>query len=1088
MKKYLLLTIFFPVLFYAQNICDIAINPVCSSDTFDVEAPNSDFDGFITSCDNATYPMEDVAWYHVRILEGTTFTFMLQIQLGHDYDFAVWLNPDCSDLGPADRASFIHEPDAGATQTGLKLNEPDTCEGLGTDWANTPGMVRHLNVQPGDNIYIMIYRPPNVTTGDFSVVFEGTGGDATLDCTIVGDSYGKCDMDANQEETFVAADFLPDLNDDFPGSQYEFYYDQDGAEDGVGTQVTFPHTVNTADDPYPGQLFVRVENAGGDFQRAVQIFLYVNELPQITTPIDLPPLCDIGDDGTEPFDLTQAETDLVTDPTLYTFLYYETEEDAEAGGNNNINPENAYDSGTGTVWVRVQSGPMDGNEDGCFSIGEINLTLLEFEVESVELTIDPVCDDDGDGFVTFDLTENEPDLVANPEDYDISYHTDPVEAETGDNPIGTPANYNVPAGQTIIIYVRIKSQENECYRVSEIHLTTVQRPVLIALDDVSFCTDETPGEYMYDLTEFAPLIVANNEDYNITYYESQEDAEVPENAIGTPTTYPVAYNTPVTIFIRVEADGCHDIGEVEILINTNPELNQIQVEPFCADAMNGTTPYDLTQHAEDIIDNPEDFDITYYESQEDAETPQNEIGTPDAYPLPVGATTEIFVRVENPLTLCYKITSFTIESMARPELLALDAPIELCDPDFDGDYEYDLTGLNELLINPTTGLIFAYYASQQDFDNDIQIPENQWGNYPMMLPTTILVVATTEEGCRSESVEVDFIIGDEVQHNPGPFDAIGYCQSEEINLTQYEGDMGTEADIDFTYYETLGDAENGVNPIQNTNPYNPDGSGSIFVRLEKDDRCPVIIEITYELLPSPSIEGLGPLSQVICEGEETIEIEAGSDDPNATYLWEWGNGQNQTDPVIEITEPGTYTITVTGENGCETTEQLTIAPSPEPVITLIESGTDYLIVTAESGGGGHLEYSLNGVIWQDSPRFDNLIKGEIYTVYVRENGCMVVSYQVVILDITNFVSPNGDGYNDTWAVRGIEVTPEATIKIFDRYGKLFVDTNFDGNYVWDGKYNGSNLPSGDYWYIMDVPSDGIVTAKKFIGHVSIRNQ
>src|SRR5690606_5385755 len=175
------------------------------------------------------------------------------------------------------------------------------------------------------------------------------------------------------------------------------------------------------------------------------------------------------------------------------------------------------------------------------------------------------------------------------------------------------------------------------------------------------------------------------------------------------------------------------------------------------------------------------------------------------------------------------------------------------------------------------------------------------------------------------------------------------------------------------------------------------------------------------------------------------------DDPTATFLWEWGNNQSQNGPVITITTAGIYTLTVTGENGCESTEQLIVNSAAQPVITSVESGTNYLIVHVQSGGG-ILEYSLNGVIWQSSPRFDNLVKGETYTVYVREDGCMIDSHKVVILDISNFVSPNGDGHNDLWEVRGIEVTPKATIKIFDRYGKIFVDTNFDGNYVWDGKY------------------------------------
>lgn len=81
---------------------------------------------------------------------------------------------------------------------------------------------------------------------------------------------------------------------------------------------------------------------------------------------------------------------------------------------------------------------------------------------------------------------------------------------------------------------------------------------------------------------------------------------------------------------------------------------------------------------------------------------------------------------------------------------------------------------------------------------------------------------------------------------------------------------------------------------------------------------------------------------------------------------------------------------------------------------------------------------------------------------------MIDSYKFTLLYITNFISPNGDGVNDTWEVRGIDVTPNATLKLFDRYGKMFVDTTFGGSFVWTGKYMGFNVASGDYWYIIDV--------------------
>ncbi len=538
----------------------------------------------------------------------------------------------------------------------------------------------------------------------------------------------------------------------------------------------------------------------------------------------------------------------------------------------------------------------------------------------------------------------------------------------------------------------------------------------------------------------------------------------------------------------------------------------------------------------------------------------------------VGTTTYTFTPSDEELcTETYTLTVTVAIGIALDQINA----IPLCDDNFDGIFAYDLTDIDEQLTVSTTGLTFNYYTSQINAENNNPIPSGQWNGYEFTsLPSSIWVVASNGEGCRSEIIrvdftegqgisllsgpyeipfcegeplnltqfhgnytaetgvtfayyqtqgnaesetspitgvtnympagvgsiyirleknnrcpeiiEVDFTAGQQVQHNSGTYGPIGYCEGDEIDLTQYELTMALESGITFTYYETLPNAQNETNAIAEETAYEPSGDGTVYVRLEKADRCWVILEIEYEQRPSPSIEGLEPLVRVICDGDE-IEVEAGSDDSTASFLWEWGNNQSQSGPALTITAPGTYTLTVTGDNSCESREDLVVQSAAQPVITSVESGENYLIVFAQ-GGGGLLEYSLNGVLWQTSPRFDNLIKGELYTVYVREDGCMTDKHQVVVLDISNFVSPNGDGYNDVWEVRGIHVTPGATIRIFDRYGKIFVDTTFDGNYVWDGKYTGNPLPSGDYWYIMEVPSDGVTVAQKFVGHISIRSR
>ncbi|MFD0963113.1 T9SS type B sorting domain-containing protein, partial [Pseudofulvibacter geojedonensis] len=60
-------------------------------------------------------------------------------------------------------------------------------------------------------------------------------------------------------------------------------------------------------------------------------------------------------------------------------------------------------------------------------------------------------------------------------------------------------------------------------------------------------------------------------------------------------------------------------------------------------------------------------------------------------------------------------------------------------------------------------------------------------------------------------------------------------------------------------------------------------------------------------------------------------------------------------------------------------------------------------------------------------------------------------------------SPNSDGANDTWMIHGIDGIPISQIYIFDRFGKLLKQLDPDGA-GWDGTYNGSPMPSTDYWF------------------------
>ena len=73
------------------------------------------------------------------------------------------------------------------------------------------------------------------------------------------------------------------------------------------------------------------------------------------------------------------------------------------------------------------------------------------------------------------------------------------------------------------------------------------------------------------------------------------------------------------------------------------------------------------------------------------------------------------------------------------------------------------------------------------------------------------------------------------------------------------------------------------------------------------------------------------------------------------------------------------------------------------------------------------------------------------------------------LEIYNAFSPNGDGKNDTWDIKNIDLYPDNDVKIYDRSGNLvYKYSGYTSAKGWDGQ----NSPSGSYYYILRVKIGG----------------
>lgn len=218
----------------------------------------------------------------------------------------------------------------------------------------------------------------------------------------------------------------------------------------------------------------------------------------------------------------------------------------------------------------------------------------------------------------------------------------------------------------------------------------------------------------------------------------------------------------------------------------------------------------------------------------------------------------------------------------------------------------------------------------------------------------------------------------------------------------------------------------------------------------------------------------------ICEGKSVTLNASGGD----TYSWQPASGLSNTNvfnPTASPADTIAYIVTVTNNNsGCSDDDTVLVKVYHKPTVS---AGADISIIEGDKTIlNGNTSGSVAGYFWTPDTYINSANKLQptvnpptdiTYTLHVQAPaGCgettddvFVKVYKKVL--VPNAFSPNKDGINDTWQLTAIDAYPNAEVSVFNRYGKAVFTSHGYGK-PWNGTYNGSPLPVGTYYYVIDL--------------------
>lgn len=197
-----------------------------------------------------------------------------------------------------------------------------------------------------------------------------------------------------------------------------------------------------------------------------------------------------------------------------------------------------------------------------------------------------------------------------------------------------------------------------------------------------------------------------------------------------------------------------------------------------------------------------------------------------------------------------------------------------------------------------------------------------------------------------------------------------------------------------------------------------------------------------------------------------------------------------------LTSGNHQTLTIALSSTCSVTQTFSVEIAEALHLSVVENSALISAIEVKSDGGtGTHQYYFNGINYDSNiyhlRSFDNGYTDSdgsvIKQIAVRvedQSGCyteMVVEELFYDIEIPEYFTPDGDGNNDTWYIKNARGYDRMRVKIFDRMGRLI--KTMKANDYWDGTFNNSEMPSGDYWFLLKM--NYLKDKREYIGHFTL---